>query len=253
MRDQGSSPPGGVLLLDKPAGPSSFAMIRLVRRLTSVARVGHCGTLDPFASGLLVVCVGREATRLVSLLMGTEKEYVATLQLGIETETQDPEGRVLREAAVPPLDAAAIELVLHPLRGRRLQQPPRYSALKHQGKPLYHYARRGIDVTKPPRTIEIHKLEDLGLATQARQLMIRVVCSPGTYIRTLAEEIGRALGCGAHLVALRRLRSGALHVRDAVAAAELTDEGAGERLRGRLLPVARFRPAPPGGDGLDFP
>jgi len=229
----------GVILLDKPVGPSSFAMVRQIRRLTGVARVGHTGTLDPFASGLLTVCIGRPATRLVPRLMGGEKEYLATLQLGVETETQDPEGRVLREAAVPALSAEDIETCLAPLRGRRLQQPPRYSALKHQGKPLYYYARRGIEVTKPPREIEILALENQGYDVGQRQLAIRVVCSTGTYVRTLAAEIGHGLGCGAHLVALRRLRSGGLHVHEALTETELAAADAPQLLAGRLLSVER--------------
>ncbi|OQX06881.1 MAG: tRNA pseudouridine(55) synthase TruB [Desulfobulbaceae bacterium A2] len=234
------SPLCGVVLLDKPVGPTSFAMVRVVRRLSRVARVGHTGTLDPFASGLLTICIGRAATRLVPRLMAGEKEYVATLQLGVETETQDPEGQVVRQAPVPALTAADLEVCLVPLRGRRLQQPPRYSALKHQGKPLYYYARKGIDVTKPPREIEIRVMDNLGYDPVQQRLTLRVACSPGTYIRTLAEEIGRALGCGAHLVALRRLRSGGFLVDGALSAAELAGEDAAELLAGRLLSVEQI-------------
>ena len=203
----------GVLLLDKPPGPSSFYMVRQIRRIFGVKKVGHAGTLDPFASGLLIVCIGRPATRKISLLMATDKEYEATLRLGIETSTQDPEGEVIAERPVPQLARETVERCLAGFVGEILQEPPRFSALKHAGRPLYFYARKGIEVKKEPRPVTIHRLELLELT--GSQLRIRVHCGKGTYIRTLAADIGQALGCGAHLVALRRTRCGPFLLRDA--------------------------------------
>lgn len=196
----------GVLLLDKPPGPSSFYLVRQVRRILGVKKVGHAGTLDPFASGLLIVCIGRPATRKISLLMATDKEYEATLRLGIETSTQDTEGEIITERPVPQLDREMVERCLAGFVGAILQVPPQFSALKHDGRPLYYYARKGIEVKKEPRTVTIHRLDYCDLDDSL--LRIRVLCGKGTYIRALAADIGSALGCGAHLVALRRTRSG---------------------------------------------
>ena len=202
----------GVFLVDKPAGPSSFAMIRKVRKLLEMKKVGHAGTLDPFASGLLIVCAGRPATRLISSLMEGDKEYIATLRLGAETTTQDPEGEIITSTPVGCLLRDDVESVLSTFVGEQLQTPPVYSALKHQGKPLYYYARRGIAIEKPPRNISIRTLEWLDnrdtVEGAAAEIRLRVVCSKGTYIRTLGADIGRALGVGAYLSQLRRTRSG---------------------------------------------
>jgi len=211
----GDLPPqdsGGVFLIDKPAGPTSFAMVRGLRRVLGVKKVGHAGTLDPFASGLLILCAGRPATRLIPRFMHGDKEYLATLCLGVETTTLDPEGEVTNRCAVGRKDAAEIERVLAGFRGRLLQTPPAFSALKHKGKPLYHYARRGITIVKEPRAVTISVLErtDDGqeLVGDECLLRLRVVCSKGTYIRSLAADIGSTLGCGAYLQELRRTRSG---------------------------------------------
>lgn len=224
----------GVLLLDKPPGPSSFYMVRQVRRILGVKKVGHAGTLDPFASGVLIVCIGRPATRKISLLMDTDKEYVATLRLGVETSTQDPEGEVIAEREVPPLAREAVERCLAGFVGVILQQPPRFSALKHAGRPLYYYARKGIDVQKEPRPVTIHRLELCDL--DESQLRIRVCCGKGTYIRSLAADIGAALGCGAHLIALQRTRSGPFSLQDAYDGSLLARVEA-EELLGHVWPV----------------
>jgi tRNA pseudouridine55 synthase len=213
----------GVFLIDKPVGPTSFAMVQRLRRALNIKKVGHAGTLDPFASGLLILCAGRPATRIIDQLMAGDKEYRAILQLGVETETQDPEGRVTAERPVTGVDNAAIAQVLARFTGELLQAPPAYSAVKHQGKPLYAYARKGIVVAKEPRPVVIEHLEAEWFDAAAGQLTIRVVCSKGTYIRTLGADIGGALGCGAHLVALRRLRSGPFRVEQAVDGAKLAD------------------------------
>ena len=217
---------GGVFLVDKPAGLSSFGVVRRVKKLVGIKKVGHAGTLDPFATGLLIVCAGRPATRMISLFMDGDKEYLATLRLGVRTTTMDPEGEVLAERPVGSLTAAAIESCLARFRGEQMQQPPAFSALKHKGKPLYHYARQGITIEKDPRAVTIHELERLGergdIDDNRPELQIRVVCSKGTYIRSLAHDIGAALGCGAYLVALRRTRSGPFYVDGAVNGDRLT-------------------------------
>ena len=227
----------GVILLDKPVGPTSFRMVQLVRRALQIKKVGHTGTLDPFASGLLVICSGRAATKTIPLLMEGEKEYTATLQLGIETDSQDLTGTVIRRSPVPDLSSTRIEECLGAFVGEQLQQPPNFSALKFQGKPLYYYARKGMTVEKEPRLIFVREIEALG--RQEDQLRIRVVCGKGTYIRALAADIGAALGCGAHLVALRRLRNGPFSVADAVAGDALVDDrqAACELLLKNMLPV----------------
>ena len=217
----GAGRDAGVFLIDKPVGPTSFRMVQLVRRALQIKKVGHAGTLDPFASGLLIICAGRPATRIIPQLMGGEKEYVATMQLGVETDTQDLTGRVVAENEVGSLSLPQVEGCLAGFLGEQLQVPPAYSALKHQGKPLYQYARQGIEVVKEPRPIEIFDLECLKL--DEKSLSIRVVCSKGTYIRTLAADIGRGLGCGAHLTSLRRLRSGSFSVDDALSGAALEE------------------------------
>lgn len=227
----------GVLLIDKPVGPTSFKMVQLVRRGLAIKKVGHAGTLDPFASGLLIVCVGRPATRVISSLMEGEKEYVATLKLGVETDTQDLTGQIVAAVQVGHMDRDRVWESLSSFRGESLQTPPHYSALKHRGKPLYYYARKGIKITKEARKIEIREIELLSLDQDI--LRIRVVCSKGTYIRTLAADIGRSLGCGAHLTGLRRLRSGRFAVEDGLDGSDLS----GERqqvlklLLNNLLPV----------------
>lgn len=209
-------------------------MIRQIRRILGVKKVGHAGTLDPFASGLLIVCIGRPATRKISLLMATDKEYVATLRLGVETSTQDPEGEIIAERAVPPLARETVERCLAGFVGTILQEPPRFSALKHAGRPLYYYARRGIEVKKEPRPVTIHRLELREL--DHSKLRIRVCCGKGTYIRTLAADIGAALGCGAHLVALQRTRSGPFLLQDAFDGSLLPRTEA-EELLGHVRPI----------------
>ncbi|MCF6290910.1 MAG: tRNA pseudouridine(55) synthase TruB [Desulfobacterales bacterium] len=223
----------GVFLVDKPVGPTSFAMVRLVRRALGIKKVGHAGTLDPFASGLLVICAGRPATRLISCFMEGDKEYAATMRLGVETDTQDCEGRVVNQRPVPDLTLAAMHRCLAGFIGEQLQEPPCFSALKYKGKPLYYYARKGIEVKKEARRIEIKALDCLGLDKDT--LAVRVVCSKGTYIRTLAADIGAALGCGAHLVALRRLRSGPFSVTAALDGAVLDNRIAAQQALARHL------------------
>ncbi len=211
----------GVFLVDKPEGLTSFAIVRRIRWLLKIKKVGHAGTLDPFATGLLVVCVGRAATRCIELFMGSRKTYVARLQLGIETETQDPEGAVTSIASVPDLDTATIDACLQQHVGPQLQAPPYYSAAKLNGKPLYAYAREGVFIDKAAKPIEIYSLSFKGYDVISNQLDVEVVCSRGTYVRVLAADIGKALGCGAHLVGLRRTASGPFFVDDCLSGTDL--------------------------------
>jgi len=206
----------GIFLIDKPPGPTSFGIVRQVRRVLGMKKVGHAGTLDPFASGLLIVCAGRPATKLISGLMEGEKEYLATLRLGVETSTQDPEGEITTRKSLGILSEEVIENCLQRFAGVQEQVPPAYSALKHKGKPLYYYARKGIEVKKEARLIHINRIERVDGAGDLRgeeaDLRIRVACGKGTYIRTLAADIGKELGCGAYLTELRRIRSGVFTV-----------------------------------------
>ncbi len=232
----------GVFLIDKPTGPTSFAMVSRIRRLLKIKKVGHAGTLDPFASGLLILCVARPATRMIGMIMEGTKEYLATLSLGIETTTLDPEGEIVSRQPVPHLSPEQIELCLAHFRGEQEQVPPMYSALKHKGQPLYTYARRGIEIAREPRQVLIETLERTGPLTELSgtgvELTIRVVCSKGTYIRTLAADIGRLLGCGAYLTALRRTRSGCFFVDRALPGDDLLLADGRERLLQGALSVA---------------
>ncbi|WP_446009122.1 tRNA pseudouridine(55) synthase TruB [Candidatus Electrothrix sp.] len=214
----------GIVLVDKPVGQSSFAVVKKVRWLLGIKKVGHAGTLDPFASGLLVICVGRPATRQIDSFMAGHKTYQAVLQLGQETETQDPEGAVTASRPVPSLTLEEIMEVTNAFVGPQMQAPPPYSAAKHKGKPLYHYARQGIMIQKEAKPIEIFSLEVDGYDADKEQVTITVRCSKGTYIRVLAADIGRQLGCGAYLTALRRTQSGCFSVDDAVDGGALFSE-----------------------------
>ena len=210
-RPAGGAPPGerprwrdidGIVLLDKPAGPGSTTVLQRVRRLLRAAKAGHAGTLDPMASGMLPLCFG-QATKACGLLLGSAKAYRARLRLGAATDTGDAEGHVVRQAAVPVLDPSRVATVLAAMVGPQQQRPPMYSALKHQGRPLYELARRGEEVERRPRPVTIHRLQLLDLQDEA--LEVEVVCSKGTYVRVLGEEIASALGTEGHLVGLRRL------------------------------------------------
>lgn len=223
----------GVLLLDKPVGPGSNAVMQSVKRLFGAAKAGHAGTLDPLASGLLAILFG-EATKFSQLSLEADKEYLARARLGITTTTADAEGEVLERKACT-VRAEAIEPVLAQFRGEIDQVPPMYSALKRDGRPLYALAREGLEVPRAVRRIRVHVLELLDFADDCLDLRVR--CSKGTYVRTLAEDIGRALGCGAHLAALRRVASGRFRIEDA-ATLEQLERDTPESREARLLPVA---------------
>jgi tRNA pseudouridine55 synthase len=222
----------GVLLLDKPAGLSSNDALIQSKRLLNAAKAGHTGTLDPFATGLLPLCFG-EATKFSQDLLDADKTYDTIVHLGVSTTTGDTEGEVL---ATAPVDVSQknIDEVLARFRGDIAQVPPMYSALKRDGKPLYEYARAGITLEREARQVRIHELEMLSF--QSPYLSLRVRCSKGTYIRVLGEDIGNALGCGAHLQALRRIQVADLSLQNSISLAALTTLSEEERLLS-LLPM----------------
>ena len=202
----------GVLLLDKPIGWTSNDALQKAKGILRAEKGGHTGTLDPLATGLLPLCFGA-ATKFSQISLDADKTYRATLRLGQRTSTGDREGEVLEERPVA-VDRAAIEVALERYTGEIDQQPPMYSALKHQGRALYDYARAGIEIERPTRRVTIHRIDIVDW--QSPDLVLDVHCSKGTYIRSLAEDVGRVLECGAHLAALRRTGSGPLQLQNAV-------------------------------------
>ena len=231
----------GIFLVDKPVDRTSFGVVSRLRRILGIKKVGHAGTLDPFATGLLIICAARPATKLISRFMDGKKEYLATLRLGVETATQDTEGEVTARTPVGAISSLQVEKCLQKFRGRQMQVPPAFSALKHKGKPLYYYARKGIEITKEPREVDIITLERTDLSQSLLgdevDLDIRVVCSKGTYIRTLAADIGRSLGCGAHLVQLRRTKSGCFNVDESLTWDDLSADDALNRCLDKMITV----------------
>ena len=222
----------GLLLVDKPEGTTSAGVIRALKPRLGRAKVGHLGTLDPFASGLLPLCIG-EATKVARWLLLEDKSYTGTIRLGSATDTLDRTGSAVRTAVVPALEQPAVDAVAAAFLGPRKQVPPMYSALKRGGVPLYELARRGIEVERAPREIDIRRLT-LVLRERDR-LEFALECSKGTYVRVLAADIGESLGTVAHLETLRRTRVGAFDVEHATPLAALLDAPAGTPLP--LLPV----------------
>ncbi|WEF30742.1 tRNA pseudouridine(55) synthase TruB [Pseudoduganella chitinolytica] len=231
----------GVLLLDKPVGLSSNDALIKAKRILNAKKAGHTGTLDPFATGLLPLCFG-EATKFSQDLLEADKTYVTTVHLGVRTDTGDTEGQVLETLPVD-VTVEQIEAVLARFRGPIAQVPPMYSALKRDGKPLYEYARAGVVLEREARNVTIHKLELVKYA--APFLQLEVTCSKGTYIRVLGEDIGAALGCGAHLNALRRTGVGALRAEQMITAEQLVAHAAPLTL---LSPVDALLSSFPGVD-----
>jgi len=223
----------GVLVVDKPQGTSSNHVLQRAKRLYGAAKAGHTGALDPLATGVLPLCFG-EATKFSQYLLDADKTYVTTASLGVRTETSDSEGEPVSEKPVPAFTAAEVEAVLARFRGDIEQVPSMYSALKYEGKPLYRYAREGKTVPRKSRPLTIYQLELLGMT--ADTLELRVHCSKGTYIRTLVDDIGEALGCGAHVSALRRTQAGAFTLADAVTLDALEEQTAEARDQ-QLLPA----------------
>ncbi len=215
--------PAGVFIVDKPTGVTSHDVVDRVRQIVGMRRVGHAGTLDPAASGVLVVAYG-QATRFLQFVASDDKAYDATVRLGIRTDTHDLEGRVVARRDASQVSELDVRAALAPLEGTIQQVPPMYSAIKVDGEPLYRRARRGDDVLRAPREITVHELSLLRYAPP--DVFLRVVCSKGTYIRSLAESIGEHLGCGAVLSALRRTSSGRFSLDDAAPLDTLTPEHA---------------------------
>jgi tRNA pseudouridine55 synthase len=235
----------GVLIIDKPAGLTSHDVVARVRRITSARRVGHTGTLDPFATGVLVILVGR-TTRLAQFLSGAEKEYEAVIRLGQQTDTGDLTGAPLKTAAHPQATSVSyeeIETAIASLRGQTEQTPPMYSAKKIGGRKLYELARRGEQVERRPVRIEIRELELISTGGSCLttndggtvDLRVRVVCSAGTYIRALAEDLGKQLGVGGHLAALRRTRAGLFKIAGAFTLEQLAALAESESLAPVLI------------------
>jgi tRNA pseudouridine55 synthase len=222
----------GVLPVDKTAGVTSFDVVALVRRRLGLKRVGHAGTLDPEATGVLPILLG-EATKLMPYLADQDKEYVATLRLGVTTDTGDLGGRVLAESPVGPLDRARLEEACRPFIGRIKQVPPMFSAIHHGGRRLYELAREGVEVVREPREVVIHALEVEEVAPP--QVRLRVVCGKGTYLRSLAVDLGAALGYGAAVERLVRTRVGPFALAEAVSWPALA-EGPGAALAARICP-----------------
>ncbi|MCK7593285.1 tRNA pseudouridine(55) synthase TruB [Pseudomarimonas salicorniae] len=215
-------PVDGLLLLDKPRGISSNQALQRARHLFRAAKAGHTGSLDPLATGLLPICFG-EATKIAGLLLGSRKAYRVEARLGVTTDTEDADGEAVLERPVPALSKADVETRLPPLTGTILQRPPAYSALKRDGVPAYRRARAGEDFELEPRQVEVHGIQLLRL--DGELLELEVECGSGTYIRSLVRDLGEALGCGAHVTALRRLwvepfRAPVMHTLESLAAAD---------------------------------
>ncbi len=221
----------GVLVIDKPEGKTSFDVVAEARRALRVKKAGHTGTLDPMATGVLPVCLGT-ATRLVPFLTEGDKEYVAEVRLGAATDTQDRTGKVIAEAPVGELPRERLLETLERFHGELEQVPPMYSAVRVDGKRLYELARKGVEVERAARRVVVHEIELLAL--EAPLLSIRVRCSKGTYVRTLAHELGERLGCHAHLTALRRTASGPFTLARAISFFELRALPR-EELQGRMV------------------
>ena len=227
----------GILLLDKPQGISSNGALQTAKRLFNARKAGHTGSLDPMATGMLPLCFG-EATKVSQYLIDCDKRYRASMRLGITTNTGDAEGSVLSESPVVDVDQTRIEAIMAGFRGDIEQIPPMFSALKHQGKRLYKLAAKGIEVERSPRPVTIYQLDFCGYHDNVVDFDVH--CSKGTYIRTLAEDMGQQLGCGAHLVALRRYAVGNYTDKTPIALEaleSLRQEGSYDELDRHLLPL----------------
>ena len=211
----------GILVLDKPAGISANKALQRVKSLLRAAKAGHAGTLDPLATGVLPICLG-EATKVSRFLLGADKAYRFTMRLGVTTTSADADGDELERRAVPELTERGVAEVLRGFAGPQTQIPPMHSAIKVNGTPLYKLARRGLEIEREPREITVYEIALLALRPQSDELEVEVSCSKGTYIRTLAADIGETLGCGAHVTQLRRVRAGDLAENDAVSMEQVT-------------------------------
>jgi len=230
--------PEGVLLVDKPRGPTSHDVVGRIRRLYGTRRVGHAGTLDPMATGLLIILVGK-ATKASAYLMSQDKAYEADLTLGVVTDSQDAEGEVRETNPVPPIGEETIRAAMQGMLGDQYQTPPMHSARKVNGVPLYKLAHKGLEIEREPRFIRVESMDLVRWSPPV--LTFRTRCTKGTYVRTLGHDLGRKLGPGGHLTALRRTASGAHDVGEAVTLDALDAMSLPERLA-RLIPVARAVP-----------
>ncbi|MBU4277139.1 MAG: tRNA pseudouridine(55) synthase TruB [Proteobacteria bacterium] len=225
----------GVLVVDKPAGPTSHDVVERLRRRFRPAKLGHTGTLDPFATGVLVLAFNR-ATRMSNMLGSGNKIYAGTVSLGTATDTGDPTGEVIETAPVPQISPEQAQAALAALEGERQQAPPAYSAAKHQGKPLYAYARQGVAVEKPARAINVGQTKLV--AVESGEIAFELTCSKGTYVRSLAEDLARELGTVGHLKQLRRLASAPFSLGEALELDEALDLSPQE-LAGRLIGLSQ--------------
>jgi tRNA pseudouridine55 synthase len=234
--------PDGVLLVDKAEGMTSHDVVAIVRRRLGIKKVGHCGTLDPIATGLLLITIGR-GTKVQDLLMSEDKEYAGTLTLGMVTSTQDRQGEIVDQRPVPELSEDEIRGAFEKFRGDFYQMPPMVSAKKHGGVPLYKLARQGKTVEREPRLVHVYRYSIDRIASP--EIDFSVVCSKGFYVRTYVHDIGQDLGCGAHLKSLRRTKSGRFDVANAVSVDEIKTKSREEIERCILsLPdVSRLRGA----------
>ena len=229
----------GLLIVNKPKDISSAKAVAIVKRTLNLDKIGHAGTLDPFAEGVLVCCLNN-ATKLATFLLHGKKKYRALLKLGMETDTQDLTGNVVSESDAFDLSEKVIRECFAQFIGPIEQQPPVYSALKHEGVPLYKLARRGKPVQKPPRRVHIDNI-DIG-AIELPFVHFEVACSAGTYIRTLCADIGKALGCGGHLYALNRIESSGYGIDQAIALSDLKELAAAGKVFKRVIPMADALP-----------
>lgn len=225
----------GVLIVDKPAGPTSFDVVRRVRGLGRGRKAGHTGTLDPMATGVLPVCLG-DATKIASFITEGDKIYEGVVRLGAVTDTWDATGTVLEESPIGSLDPAEVERAVAAMQGEYWQTPPMYSAVKVGGKRLYELARKGEEIERRPRKVKLHSISLVAFEPSTGDATIRVHCSKGTYVRSIAHELGEALGVGGHLAALRRLQSGPFSIEQAVPLAVVLEMVAA----GRQEELARF-------------
>jgi tRNA pseudouridine55 synthase len=230
----------GVLLVDKAPGMTSHDVVAMVRRRLNTKKVGHCGTLDPLATGLLIIVLGR-GTKIQDLLMSEDKEYVGAMTLGVTTDSQDADGQVVETKPVPELTREQIDAAFAKFEGDFYQMPPMVSAIKKEGVPLYKLARQGKVVEREPRFVHVfaHEIKEVRLP----EIDFRVVCSKGFYVRTYAFDIGNELGCGAHLKTLRRTKSGRFDLQRSVTVEDLQTKDAGEIISKMIsLPeVSRLR------------
>jgi len=229
-------PHDGLLLVDKPSGPTSHDIVAQIRRRFRILKVGHGGTLDPMATGLLVILLGK-GTKISERVMGHDKTYEGTLRLGIETDSQDADGRVVAEKDATAITADQVRAQLDARRGDQLQTPPMVSAIKLNGVPLYKLARKGETVERKPKLIHVYRFDLLDFAPPDARFVVE--CTKGTYVRTLAHDIGQSLGVGAHLVQLRRTKIGQIDVAHAHALDALLDAPS---LDGKIIPLAAALP-----------